>query len=671
MKFKGKFFLLQIICILTLIFCFSSVVSGVEINVNGSHFEDIQSSINEGNSGDLIKLGEKTYYANNNSSQIKIKNKKNMIIQGNSFNHRATLDGKNYSSIFSVSNNSSVTFKNINFLNANYSNNSGAAILAKGKIFVENCCFKNNKGESGAAIALLQNSNYSTIVNCQFIKNKGIYPAHDNFIEGGAVDSHVSHTTIKNCLFEDNYAFTSGGAVCINGGTSQNLINLTFIGNTAPFGGAIRIINSNSYIFNCSFNNNKAFNSGGAIFVKKSKLNIEKSFFLNNNALINGGGIYSLNGTNDSSLYIKSTLFNNNIANYGGGIYSTVVLNILATNFNNNNVIKDGYGGAIYLKNKGVIKDNSRFNNNSANWGSAIFVHDVLDIKSTSFFNNKVKSQRMDLEVINGLVSSSGKANINILMYGGNNALNAIYSFSNVNFNGNLLSKTTKMPNQNIILNFNGKLYTKRTNLAGNALFPLSGFNLKGINNLTATYNESNLCTKISNKTKVKVQQSTSSKPAVQFKTFNFKEYYIINYYSGKLGVRTVKKATIREFTNVTTTTTTTISGTTKKTFNSTFKNINIGNYNIPQNVVPSHMTYCSCGKLSYSQGHRNIFLNKCPFYYQSSHKYKSTSLVWNPKKVTEKEGEWTCTGCGADFCSASGKEKLKYSLVYLLKNNK
>jgi hypothetical protein len=67
----------------------------------------------------------------------------------------------------------------------------------------------------------------------------------------------------------------------------------------------------------------------------------------------------------------------------------------------------------------------------------------------------------------------------------------------------------------------------------------------------------------------------------------------------------------------------------------------------------------CSCGALGNYNFHTATFQNYCP----KCHKYGV--LKWNPKGTPE--GEWTCA-CGADYCAACGKIKIKGSNIHLIK---
>ena len=68
----------------------------------------------------------------------------------------------------------------------------------------------------------------------------------------------------------------------------------------------------------------------------------------------------------------------------------------------------------------------------------------------------------------------------------------------------------------------------------------------------------------------------------------------------------------------------------------------------------------CTCGIRSYSNYHESTFVNYCVRC--GTH----GTLLWNPKGVVD--GEWTCARCGADYCGATGKEKMPGSRPFLIR---
>jgi len=91
---------------------------------------------------------------------------------------------------------------------------------------------------------------------------------------------------------------------------------------------------------------------------------------------------------------------------------------------------------------------------------------------------------------------------------------------------------------------------------------------------------------------------------------------------------------------------------------------------NSNRGVTTDGYYHCSCGEKGYEYGRWKVgFINKCAHADDSSHKYKSSKLVWSKKTdVAPKEGQWTCEGCDADYCAVCGKEKLDDSNKRLTK---
>jgi hypothetical protein len=264
----------------------SSTVSANTINVTGNNFSNIQHAVNIANDGDILNLGNKTFYGYNNTILI---NKNNLIIQGSSPSFKVTLNANNNGSIFQTSEGSyNITFKNINFYNGNSTTEKGAAINAKNTINVENCTFTNNKGASGAAIYLNTTASNSIIIDSTFNNNNARYNnTNSEYPEGGAIDSHASNTLIQNCSFTGNSAIHDAGAVSF-------------------------ARSSNNTIINSTFTNNNAVNNGGAISIRLSELTIINSTFQGNSATI-GSAIYN-DPTSTLNMIVNNTTFSNNRA---------------------------------------------------------------------------------------------------------------------------------------------------------------------------------------------------------------------------------------------------------------------------------------------------------------------------------------------------------------------
>jgi len=191
--------------------------------------------------------------------------------------------------------------------------------------------------------------------------------------KGGAVYTKGGELIFTNCVFTNNSANYSGGAVY--GGSA--FVNCTFTNNSAYDGGAVY---GGSTFVNCTFTNNSADYRGGA--VSKGTTFICCNFYKNSafykNSLSEGGE----GGASWEGEVFYNCLFHENSAYLGGAIYhgdirdGEFVIDVINCDFYNNKAEKEG--GAILCKEIGGAKIiNSVFYKNTAGGESN-------DIKSES-----------------------------------------------------------------------------------------------------------------------------------------------------------------------------------------------------------------------------------------------------------------------------------------------
>lgn len=456
-------------------FAFAAPSYAAELNVDGNSFNNIQDSINNANTNDIIKLENKTY--SGSGKYLNITNKNNLVIQGPSASSYATLDGRNIGRIVYIGENSKVTFKYINFINGNSSTFSGGAINTRSPINVENCYFSNNKGESGGAVILYSGSERSNFTNSIFNNNGGLYGGSDEWIEGGAIDIHAQNISIKNCAFTSNTAVNVGGALNI----AQNILGCSitdsnFTSNSAPNGGALRI-SAVVTIQGCNFNANKATSGAGGSIYSSAGLTVINSKFSSSSG-VNGGAIYS-----SATSSISGSSFSGNSATKNGGtIYSTGSLTISESTFSSNKA--GSYGGAIASAGSSTISG-STFSGNSANQGSAIYSNNNLKIANSSFSNNKAVSS-LTMTIPEG-IKHEDKTIIKVTLYGNDNILNAIWQTANGNTYVNNVKQTPNrlLSKKSIVIN--GK-YSGTTNSKGVASINYKGIFSTGVNSATYTF---------------------------------------------------------------------------------------------------------------------------------------------------------------------------------------
>lgn len=161
--------------------------------------------------------------------------------------------------------------------------------------------------------------------------------------------------------------------------TSPNVVlkNITFIGGTFNYGGAITWQGENGTIFNCEFRdciaNNKGIGIGGAVSLLSKNCTIIDSKFTNNQAFRYAGAVILAN----DSCTVRNCEFQDNVASGG-----------------------DGMGGALVIYASDCIVDNCTFmNNHATDFGGAIFVSNYTNrIVKSRFIGNYITGEYNESE---------------------------------------------------------------------------------------------------------------------------------------------------------------------------------------------------------------------------------------------------------------------------------
>lgn len=248
------------------------------------------------NNGETLTLDSGNYSGTNNKG---LTINKSITIRGNGPINSVIIDAEKNSRIFSIGNNTNVTFMNITFMNGKLTMLAGAAIFnnyANSSLTFINCSFLNNNvtGSGGYGGAIYNLGNHLKITNCDFINNKGL-----NY--GGAVYNGGNGSfNISNSSFSNNIADGFGGAIYNEGNAKISINNSNFTsndGSSSGWGGAIYSNGGGDlYIIHSYFNNNTGW-MGGAIHMRNdsdSVLFISNSTFINNSVTNEGGAIWNI-----------------------------------------------------------------------------------------------------------------------------------------------------------------------------------------------------------------------------------------------------------------------------------------------------------------------------------------------------------------------------------------
>ena len=388
---------------------------------------------------------------------------------------------------------------NVVFKECNAYLGDGGAIYSDNDVYLDNCTFLNNHGESGGAI--YQKGELLEIIDCKFLSNQAY--------SGGAIctvkDKSKSVVSIKNTNFINNFIAGSnlfhGGSDlrCTNG--ILNISNCNFINSTSlVWYGSIFLYNgeNKSFIKNSSFINVSCpEGEGGAIFTSRTHMEVSDSKFINATSQT-GSGIYSYWGGVD---IIRCEFINCSATEYGGGAIRMQYdkHNITDSKFINCNAYYSG--GAIFsMANLNI--SGCEFINCSSNQGGAIHCEESsmslfqIDISSSSFYGNDAQafggaiSIKSDFFNGNDLNISFSKSPLgSIFLDNSNSKLSNVYVNDNVadygagiyqNRGSLILSNSTFLNNNAIFCG--GALYSMAASndLISNNLFKNNYANISG-----------------------------------------------------------------------------------------------------------------------------------------------------------------------------------------------
>lgn len=303
-----------------------------------------------------------------------------------------------------------------------YGGRGGAIYVADGgKVRIENCLFQGNRAYSGycgkSNVESYPNYNYAidayggavymaagsevSFDNCYFINNEAdtrnqlvdangrdgeivIYSPVISF--GGGIYAEGSAVPkISNCRFTNNRACAGGGMYWED--STAYIDQSIFEDGDSMFGGGLAIVDSNSIIFNCKFNNNTATEpggQGGGIYSASSGVKFFDSTFEGNVAKTSGGGAYFAGNLEPN---MHNCLIVNNEANRdGGGISANwnTKLGLSNCTITNNKIVgggfASGFGGGISAAYEAYVEIiNSIIWNNNSEYGKTISIGNIFE----------------------------------------------------------------------------------------------------------------------------------------------------------------------------------------------------------------------------------------------------------------------------------------------------
>ena len=361
------------------------------------------------NSKDVVDLTHD--YKFNNETDAKsgiVIGKDNFVLNGNGH----TIDGNNQSRIFNITSNN-VTLSNLILTGGNA--DKGGAIYSTGSLTLNNVTFINNYAKTeGGAVGL-----YGDVtLNCDNTDFTDNYAEAGSaiYVEKGKLNLYNSELSSK--------IFNKYSQIAALRHSVINIENATFANTSSSYSPALYLRNTKTSIINSKFYNLRGDITAGAIGVRfGGEIYIKNCEFINTTSSKNAGAVYAdIAGEGEGGyltiidtvfkdtysdfggallqlggdLFLNNTEFINGHARYNGGSVYLSYVNGAVNNctFDSNSIELNDmgyptYGGAIFNDMGTLNITYSKFFNNNASAGSAIYAYDSsYDIKNSVFENN-------------------------------------------------------------------------------------------------------------------------------------------------------------------------------------------------------------------------------------------------------------------------------------------
>ena len=255
-----------------------------------SPFNSINKAVEVSNPRDnvVIHLGEGTFEGNGN---VMISINKAHLSQGGSITivgagaDKTIIKGSSAYYAFNIYADSVVTLRDLSIVDCK--SVEGGAICNSGTLLVDNCIFRNNFAfNTGGAISSIENGDCK-IYNSVFINNSVTCNDESGNANGGAVYSLKSDLLVDSCRFVGNFAKGN----CLNAISGGAIYVGAYLNNVPSVKNSNFI---NNYVVSTSFRTNWEYAKGGSIYM--INCNLFNDSFINSSVTGNngvGGSYYS------------------------------------------------------------------------------------------------------------------------------------------------------------------------------------------------------------------------------------------------------------------------------------------------------------------------------------------------------------------------------------------
>jgi hypothetical protein len=249
-----------------------------------------------------------------------------------------------------------------------------------------------------------------------------------SYSSGGGMYSYLGSPTLKNLIFDNNWALFYGGGMD-NTTSNPTLENITFDANKAgSAGGGMYNSNSSPTLTNVTFDGNTADSNGGGMYNYNSSPSLTNVTFNANQADANGGGMHNYSSSSPSLLNV--TFSSNTAGEQGGGMANWNLASPTLENvtFSSNSATGNGGGMSNYANSSPSLTNVTFSGNTTASDGGGMYNYGgIPEIYDSIFWGNGSE-----------IVNNTGSAEIHDSIVAGGCPANSSSCSNILNLNPNL-----------------------------------------------------------------------------------------------------------------------------------------------------------------------------------------------------------------------------------------
>ncbi len=267
----------------------------------------------------------------------------------------------------------------------------GCLAISGGTLTVQGAVFEDNRAFTKGG-ALYLESTTAQIDDVAAKRNQAPY--------GGVLAAATTMGSLVGSSFEQNEAPSDGGAFFVEGG-SWTVRNAAWVDNQAPFGGALALRTTTLVLEDGALVGNSSYGAGGAITAEKSVLELTRTALVGNGSLGPGGAIYG-HETSMTASYVSCV---GNGGSIGGCVWTDGPVTVENSELRENQATEHAGGLGCTGASAELLNVTLANNWSEGDTGGALLSAQVVHLTQLSLVSNASKSGLMnELGIFSGNV---------------------------------------------------------------------------------------------------------------------------------------------------------------------------------------------------------------------------------------------------------------------------